>query len=634
MTTRSGVRDGVVKVYQSRLPAAAVVFLGGIGCVFAVFYPNAYTVMVPPALVASGAIAYHYDPETDRSLRSFTVWIPAKHVYTAYFTVVAVAVLLYHVNGYTRTFPVHLLTVLLYGLVILLLFTDASDWAALGMLLGVALLQRTMAYYAGAIQMGMDSLFHTRIAALISEAGSLEPLSFSKYWYAPVYHILTSVGQQVLGTSIRASSLVLVGFVLAMVPALLVYYFTGTYWDRTYGVVAALLFVTADYSVGWSVMTVPTSLGAVFFAIAIVSLHNYFLTGDKREFLVTALAITTLASTHQVSLFVTVVCLTTYIVAYQLLNEDVGGQLKMVVSFFAVIILLDWITTGYRGPRGESGFFLASVILQFLGRLEGARTRPEVTDLGNAVPPGASALTPIHIVGLALLIGFGILGGLMWLRDQRRQPSRTAVPLGLAVAVMFGISFAGPVVDIDLFIPRRWFVFIYIPLAVFAAAGIAVVRSSIGPAIDSNVVVGALVVCLLPMVLFMSFNYMGSLDDPVLDAPESQRFAMSDTETAAYESAIEYDGKRLIVGDFLVHQTIQRYYGHQASRYVFDREGNELTTGETLYIYREYSKTASNSYVLEYQPGFRTRVYGPLPATPPGSKVYANDEVAFFASGE
>ncbi|OYR77216.1 hypothetical protein DJ84_22020 [Halorubrum ezzemoulense] len=588
---------------------------------------NPYTLVLPPAILGSAAIAFFHTPTSYRQLPST---FPSRIFYTGFFLLFAATIFIYHLAGLTRTAGVHWATIGLFVLIILLLSSDAPPRAVLGLAVATGVLQRVMAYYAGSVQMGMDSVSHARIARLVSESGSIEPLSMSKYWYAPFYHILTSVGDQVLGVSIRLSTLLVVGILLAIVPALLIYSIVNKYWDEKFGVIGALFFLTGDYSIGWSVMTTPTSLGIIFFSIALFAVHQYIRTPSKWYFIVLLASLAALMETHQVSFFITVIGLSVYFLVGQLVQPQDRLTIITLPSLFGALLIIDWMTTVYGGPDGDSPSFIGSLALQFLGRLERAGYRTAVRPtLENATYSGADALTPFHTVGLALLIGFGVLGGLTWLRHEDRGGIETALPMGTVVAVLFGVAFAGPLVNIDLLIPRRWFAFIYIPVAIFAAAGITVITSAPPVSLDSKIAGILLVFCLIPVIIFMSFNFMGSLDDPVVDAPESQRFAMTDSENTGYQTAIDYQGDNVLVADFLAWTILERYYGTEAVMYAYYRNGSIANGGDIMYVHRDYSQTNSNSYRILFE-DTTSRVYGPLPSVPRGSTVYDNGNMTFI----
>lgn len=613
---------------DTRLPAILILTIGIAGCLLALRFTNPYTVVLPPVIVAFGVIAFFHSPNSYRRLPQP---LPFRIILIGYFLVVTSTVVLYRNAGYSRTLPIHVLTIVLYGIVILLLFSDASDRLTLGSLITVAILQRSMTYYAGAIQMGMDSVSHARAAGLVSKTGTRAPLSETKYWYAPWYHYLTAIGEQFLGTSIRLSALLLVGLMLAIVPPLLIYVLTTRYWDGRVGIIAALLFVTADYVVGWSVMPTPTTLGIVFFAISLYAMHNYVTTGDKWQFAVLGVGLGALMATHQVSLFITVIALSIYVVVSTVSTHRPHPRATVLASLLGSVLLLDWITTVYGGPGSDSPSFIGSVALQFLGRLQRAGARDTVRPvLENAAFTGADALTPMHTIGLGLLLGFGVLGGLTWLRHSDRAPLRVAVPLGIAVGVLFALTLAGPLVNLDLLIPRRWFAFIYVPVSIFAAVGIAAITSAPRRSVNPSVVIVLLLVCVLPIVIFMSFNFMGALDDPVFDAPESQRFAMSESEVAGYQAATEYQGDQTLVADFLAWTLIARYFGADSQMYLYDMNGEVMNEGDRLYIQRPYVATESNSYNIRFE-GRTIRVYGPLPSQPSGGTVYDNGNVTLVS---
>ena len=167
-----------------------------------------------------------------------------------YLTLATVAVVLAVASGtYLRPFSVHLSLVGLYLTTALVVFTFRSSVVSLGAVIGTALVHRGLMYYSSALQIGLDTLFHNRTAAEIGATASLEPLALSKYWYAPIYHLLTAAANVGLGIPVRDAAFLTTTVPATIILAVAIYVLLKRTWSTETAAFGSLLYLSADYAV-------------------------------------------------------------------------------------------------------------------------------------------------------------------------------------------------------------------------------------------------------------------------------------------------------------------------------------------------------------------------------------------------
>lgn len=638
---------------------ACAVAAGSLGLVVGVFVTNPYTQVLPVAVGGGGLVGWALRRRTSAAHRyqfPFRYW-PNRWLrvglFVALYVCFAASLVLYVRAGYQRPPSVQLLQVAMYAVVALLALVLKSTPKALSILFATAVFHRAQIYYASAVQLGNDALFHNQVAAAIAQTGTLAPLETSKYWYAPVYHLLVAFVSAATSLTTRDAAFLVVTVVGAVVPALVVFAFLRRTWSDLTGTLGALLFVAADSVLLVTVHTMPTTLGVVFFALLFWSADAFLREPTRLSFAGFVGALLGLIYTHQLSLFVTVVAVVTYITALafrrgRLLRRDVGLSVLLVGGF-----LYQSMTTKYGGPAGDTGSFFQTVAPSFVGSLQriaagtsrGASYPPRVEDL---VVSGADALTIEQVVGLGILFGLAVIGAIVWSSRSTDDARRSAVPLGAATMVMSLVVFVPPAFGVAVFIPGRWFPFLYLFLAVLAAPGVVVLASAAGErfgrgldpsAARRRVAVAAITLLLItvPYATFMTMNGMGAPDNPVFDrAPGAARLTTTQQEDAAYRFVDDYAVGVTVVADHGAWRTIERHYEHPAVIYT-KRYGESGTAydGDLLFVYRDYARTRHGSYQLLYE-GEKLRVRGPLP--PPSSRasvVYSSGTVTlYYENGE
>lgn len=608
-------------VSSANFVIGTAITVGLAGLVVSLFVSNPFTTVMPPLMLLGVAVGYlirNVDLTLDDRIRDVRL------VLINYCSIAASVIVVFAANGFTRTLAVHGLLLGLYLLVAVSIVSFDSRRTSFGLIIATGILHRATIYYASAVQIGMDAQFHNRMASAIAASGSMAPLSASKYWYAPVYHLLTASGVTVLGVDVRHAAFLLVTAVTTLLLVTAVYLFLRPIWGESVALFGGLLFVVADRAIFTAIHTTTTSLGVVMVAFLLLYTERYLDTGRRSFLACYGLFVAGLVVTHQLSLFVGLVIVSAYVCANAFWRWDVRWRDITVVALLVGAFVTQASMTNYSGPDGESSSFLTvvgSVMVEHLGSvLEGSSARPEAE-----LPPGeyaalagADAMSVFHVAGSALLLAFALVGSIYWINRTDRDRNRTALGLGVATAAACVFVYVLPVVGVSTFLPKRWQVFLYVVLAILAAPGLVALVSGTKRRTGLTVALVAVALVLAPYMTLMMGNGAGAADGPLFDdSPGADRLATTPTEEKTYEFTVEYaDGESAVFADHVAFQLLHRHYGLQSAVTYETTPGEQGTTntGEELVVYRGYAQTEHGSYYIDHE-GARYHVYGSLPGT-------------------
>jgi hypothetical protein len=602
--------------------AVAALAIGIAGIVLGMFVPHIFTVTVPPLVALGGLLATGLHERTDVQMRPFSS-LPRRPLLSAYFFLLSAAVVAYVLSpGYGRPLSVHVIVVGLYVIAAFGVFGFDSEYLSLGLVFVTALFHRALVYYASALQLGIDAIFHNRMASQVAAAGSIEPLAAagSKYWYSPVYHVLVAITSAMTGLPIRDAAFLAVTALSTILPALVVYVILRSFWGPRIAVSGALLFVAADRVISWNVHVTPSSLGFTFFALALLASYRYLETDQTAYLGVYWLLVLGQMFNHQVSFFVTAVGIGTFLCAHAVWTGMVSRrELALVVPLVGGSGYQGFVTK-YDGPGGDQ-----TIIEVLLSNLSGAfRMEPErmVPPLSGreAVVSGVDALSSVHALGFGLLVAFAVLGTVFWSKRTEESHHRFLFSLGTTVVVMFAFVFVLPLVGISVHFPLRWFPFLYFCLVPLAAPGV-VAFVSFGTkrfTLGRNQVVALLLLVALvftPYAVLMTWNYPGAFDGPVFDsAPGAQRLSTTTTEAELYSHVHEFGSESTVVADMMGRRTLEHGYGQDAIHYHTEyRRSGPAFTESSLFVDRAYARSNHALYYLEYRTQ-QIPVLGPIPA--------------------
>jgi hypothetical protein len=551
---------------------AAVGLVVAVGLLpLAILTSSVYVRTVPVVLGAACGIylfSVHRDDDAER--RQPTV--DASGVAAAELTAIAlIAIVTWAALAGTRTLGILLASGAAGAFVLLqtvFLADDALDERlVLAQILAHAFVVRFTGLFTTPGFVGVDSWEHvTQYAAAVQAADSLAPLAGAKYFFAPVHHLVTVVGSDLLGVPLRLSLYLVVGSVVAL-SVLLVYGTARYFVDARWALVATGAFATTDQAIRWGMHVIPTSLGLVFFLAVVFGVTRllHAQTGYADWALLTG-SIVAVTLTHQVSAFVSLVFVGSAVVA-QLIVGRVGwaspaglaGSMGLdAESGDPITDGASRTTPGVVGLHRAFGFhllFTGAVWAvtpwggePFLTRMVGIvaltiRTSAGFLNLAGSEAAGgggaaatvgtetASELmirvaTYVDAIGFLVLLFAAVLGGLALVR--RHRSPQAAHTLVVAIGAMLFFSLGLPLFGIRTFLPGRWFAFAYALMAVVGAVGLR----HLGTAFSARAAAAVLVVLLLVFPFAMVAGQKATLDDPTFDDQWSQ-YAYSESEIAA-----------------------------------------------------------------------------------------------------
>ncbi|WP_435159762.1 hypothetical protein [Haladaptatus sp. DFWS20] len=533
-----------------------------------------------------------------------------------------------------------------------ILFTDDDDFLPsllLTQILVLAFVIRFMAVYTTPSYIGIDIWTHmTQLAQGVLNEHSLAAMDGNKHIAAPLYHLLVASSSMLYDVSLRNALYLSVGVAMPMV-ILFVYGATKLLIPVRWAVFAAMLYSIGDYVIEWGIHVIPTSHGLLFFlAILYALLRIMRLEYNARDFGLLVFLSVAIILTHQVSTFIMLVVLFSGLAAQFALRLNLfrsstarrpGVYRKIepvnlagLLAFDIGLITFMWSFTPYNGDS-----FLETV-LSYLG--ETLRSSAGILELASNNAAGIPLPSPtftekvatyIDTMGFLVLFGLTIVGCLYVLR--RKRISHSVFTLLFATVVMTGFTLGLPLFGIRNFIPQRWFAFLYAPMAILAAMGVAYLVHNL----NRNVVVAALLVVALiyPSVMVMSSH--GTLDSPVFPQ-EQERLTYTNQEVAAVNTISTMTGSP-DSSNILPRQVLRTDHPYQT---VFSRTGaypadafnisvNDGPTDHPITVYRTYQTTGAPQYRLVNE---TENASVPVRRTVPRKQVCRPDQSVLYTNGD
>ena len=550
----------------------------------------------------------------------------SKMVLISYIVAIGTTTHIYLDAGFQKSSYVFAGITLLYILSFLSIISCRPSYIPLGVINCTGIFQRATGYYASTLYSGVDIYGHVGFTSGIITAESLAGIGQTKYFYAPVYHVLAGWSSLLLDIPLRHALFLVVSVAVTILPSLVVYLLGTRVLDRTTGLIAALLLMGSDFLVQWGIRPIPTSLGVVFSGFAILAALDYLGVDSRtsrtapRKLLLMGLFLVVLNFLHQFSLFVTVILLGAVVLGIILYDSSLSTASFNLSIITGLILFLNFTITKYAGPGTDESFFnivLRNFVFTILQTSADARVDTTFPSDPTITRAGAESLSVPHVLGLSILFTFGILGVLL-LVDQpcRTGRSRWGFAIGMATGVSLLITLIGPVLGVGNLLPFRWFAFIYLPLSLLAAHGFWSLLRWGGRRTKHQhllVVAGVAILVCAPYFLFMGGNFAAAPDGPLFDDdPGAQRLSTTDSELVLYSHHAEYGlENRTTLADVRARPPLG-HVGVKARSPVIEY-GDPNTVSESSYLVnRAYLRSKHAQYRIRYG-GSTFRVYGAFP---------------------
>ncbi|WP_336036843.1 ArnT family glycosyltransferase [Halobacterium yunchengense] len=510
------------------------------------------------------------------------------------------------------------------------LFVDRDDLRPGVVLFGIVALAfavRFVGLYSVAGYIGIDVWSHMAYVEGIRAQGSLRAMD-TKYVASPFYHLLVAATADLTGLPERDALYLSVGVVTTLSTGL-VYYGARRFTEPRWALFATAMFAVSAQVVRWGLHVIPTSLGLAFFVVFAVYLARVLQEYRARDVGLLAGAVVAVTLTHQLSAFVTLVVLGLAVLTQLLLHSDLlapDHEPTNVAGLFAFglgFVTLDWSVTPYSGESFTTVMLLRlrNTLFRQIGLLDVSSSKNVASTAGS---DSATLLTKViayvDVFGFLAFLFLAALGSYYVLQAHNRTHSRALQVV--TIGVMAAVVLAFPILGVSLFLPGRWYAFMYVPMAVVGALGLRYVVYHVDP---RAVAVGLLVfVLVLPAA--MSISGAATLDNPVFESKEP-RYSFTETEVDAVGTIDEVTNEETppIYTDAPYTAIFRRTDSHVSAPMRIPPDGR--ATNE-LVVYRSYQ---SNGAPLVAGPNGSTRltqVSRDRVCSPTRSRLYASGDVS------
>lgn len=511
-----------------------------------------------------------------------------------------------HVAG-TRTDAVYLLTggvgVAVFAQILFVDDDALGVGAVLCQILAAALVIRFGALYATPGYVGVDIWTHaTVLVDGVARNGATAALGDSKYVMAPVYHVVGAIGTLVFG-GVRDGIYLAVGLFVTL-SALFVYATGRLVLPARWALLATALYGFSDQFIRWGMHVIPTSLGLAFFLAAAYLVTRLF-EGDAERWTVALLAATSLAVvfTHQVSTVVLLFLLgaaALVAVALRAVGSNpnrvpsarTAAALSAVTVTTVAVTVVSWAYTPFSS--GSRFLWRELAVLRTALTRDAGFLNLAGGDGGSAAAAGSqsafAALIPyVELVGFTLLLAAAVVGGLLMLRW--RASTGVSLTHVLTAGTMFVAVFGLSIFGVRVLMPGRWMAFLFVPMALLAAAGFSYVARTR----SRRLVVAAFVVLALAYPTTMVVAEKATLDSPAFE-DEHPRYAYTEPEIAAVGSTgavLSPDSEQVVGTDHPYRTLYDRLGGYESGEPVLGANG---PTATQVSVYRDYQSTGPISF--------------------------------------
>lgn len=494
-------------------------------------------------------------------------------------------------------------------------------------ILALAIVLRYAGLYSLAGFIGIDVWSHVAYVREIRTTGTLATLN-SKYVASPLYHLLVAVTADLTGLPVRGSLYLSVGLAVVLSTAF-VYYGARRFTEPRWALLAIGLYSMAAQVVRWGLHLIPTSLGLAFFVVLAVYLVRVLQEYRSRDVGMLAVLVVAVTLSHQLSAFVTLVVLGLAVLTQIVLHWDtvapdatpvnVTGLFMFAVGF----VVLDWSVTPYSGRSFTTTMLLRlrNTLFRQIGLLDVSSTKNVASTAGEA---GTSLLTKlvayINVFGfLALLFIAGL--GTYYVLQRRNRTHARLFQVG-TTGVMSVFVLALPILGVSLFLPGRWYAFMYVPMTILGVLGLRYVAHHLD---RRAVAVGlALMMLVYPSIMFVSGA--ATLDSPVFDSKQ-QRIAFTETEIDAVETIDDMlnEQSNAVFTDAPYTAVFLRTTDVPAGPLRVPRGGQSQNE---LVVYRTYQSTGASLITNGNGSSRLAQVERSQVCSPTRSRLYANGDVS------
>lgn len=260
---------------------------------------------------------------------------------------------------YTRP-ELYYLTILIMCLMIILQIVSVNSGNVLGILiqiivLGINIRWTELFIYPSLV--GIDPFWHQMFTSLVIEEGSIPP----GYAYSglPLMHIFVAITTLLTEWGYKNASAISVSFVQVLITTLLIYTLGNKIINRRVGLLGALFFILADWSIHFGFAVLPNTFAGIFATLliylVIASLSSVQSKGVLRSIIISIIILSVaLITSHALTaawLAIVIVCIWASGVFYDIggicsnrtQNSKSNNVLIIFIVLFSVSLLSWWM---------------------------------------------------------------------------------------------------------------------------------------------------------------------------------------------------------------------------------------------------------------------------------------------------
>ncbi|WP_435362224.1 hypothetical protein [Haloarchaeobius sp. DFWS5] len=498
---------------------------------------------------------------------------------------------------------------------------------------------RLMALQTTAGFVGIDVWTHiTNLAVDVQDAGSLSVMRENasrgaKYFASPLYHLLVVATALMAGTALEtALYLSLAAGMVLTIP--LVYAAGKLFAPARWALAATALYVFSDHAIKWGFNLIPTSLGVLFYIAGFYYFVRVLQDRDARDIAMLVFFMVAVTLSHQVSAFIMLVTIGTaavvqYVVTSDWLYPEVNARdLSGLFVFQAGLLSLVWSITPYRGETFTE--VMLNKLRETLTESVGLGVDTSGASGGNMAvrePTLLDIVIPyLNVAGFLLILGVAVLGCLYALKSDDTSLERLLLVFVITAMILFALFL--PILGIGLFLPGRWYAFMYLPMAMLGALGLAYLGSNLNPSL--TVAVFLLIALAYPAAMFVSTD--ATIDSPVFDH-DQPRFSYTEAELEGMRDTAAYVPDEEPLYTDSPYTEVFRRTGTQPQATMAAVNPNTSRTVDDIIVYRNYHTSGAPIWDIGSTSGIvpvqKSDICGP-----DKSKIYANGDVTLCVGND
>jgi uncharacterized membrane protein len=420
---------------------------------------------------------------------------------------------------------------------------------------------------------GVDPWWHNHWIQETVNLGHITEGQFipNTYFLFPVFHLAGATMQIVTGLSTYSSVFIAVSL-LVVVSSTIVFLIGRKLFNTRVGLLAALIVPLAVDTIERATALIPMSLGFCFF---LAILYFVFYSDRKRvsDRLLVILLSVALILTHTVAALATLLSLIAIFIGIKLSRRTnkpfIPHELVSldVIMFFGVAMLASWL----QAPPGGETFFEFT----FENLVSALRSG---TEFVLAAPPTATnAPYTVFILdegGYLLLLTFAIIGALVYLHPRNRTTLRIA--LASIAVIVFAVLYGSLLLSLENILPGRWYLFLYVPLSIFAVSGFL----SVFNLIKSNGAKLGMIMLIVLAIVFMTTTNSAANDDSPQVFNGARRLGYTQSELTAINTLSDMEAGQPMT---------DIYYGLIYPYVIGNDQYLDMVQGESrVFIHRNY----------------------------------------------